>query len=59
MKIIHTNLASVIEPLKAPFGFKGRYGVELTQVIARIESEKKSRCRRQHPECTLVRCHYI
>lgn len=40
MKIIHTNLASVIEPLKAPFGFKGRYGVELTQVIARIESEK-------------------
>ena len=39
LTIKKTDLKLVIEPLKAPFGFKGGYARELWQVVARVESD--------------------
>ena len=40
MFIKNTDLKIVIEPLKAPFGFKGGYAQELWQVVVKVESDK-------------------
>ncbi len=45
MKKIHiktVDLEFVREPLRAPFGFKGRYLTELWQTVAKLESENAS-----------------
>ena len=40
MKIKSTHLDFVREPLKSPFGFKGRYLTELWQVVSGVRSER-------------------
>lgn len=42
IRIRHCDLEFVREPLKAPFGFKGRYLTELWQTVAKLESEQTS-----------------
>jgi len=39
LTIKKTDLKLVIEPLKAPFGFKGGYARELWQVVVKVESD--------------------